>query len=94
MSFLLFSKYSLLISAQKNNWDQAEFEKLLLEWMVACDQPFEEVERPEFRRLLEYTHLNSSLNIPSHTTVQRRIMKMGEDTHPCMFYPLFHSLTC
>ena len=71
---------SLLILAQKGNWDQAEFEKLLLEWMVACDQPFEEVERPEFRQLLEYTHLNSSLHIPSRTTVQRRIMKMGEDT--------------
>ncbi|KAK7433563.1 hypothetical protein VKT23_020717 [Stygiomarasmius scandens] len=25
-------------------WDQAEFEKLLVEWIVACDQPFEEVE--------------------------------------------------
>ncbi|KAG0693873.1 hypothetical protein DFH29DRAFT_815918, partial [Suillus ampliporus] len=39
------------------NWDQNMFEQLLAEWMVACDQPFEEVDRLEFRRLLEYTHL-------------------------------------
>jgi hypothetical protein len=48
--------------------------------MVACDQPFEEVEQPEFRRLLEYTHLRPSLHIPSRFTMNRRIMKMGEDT--------------
>lgn len=65
---------------QKENWDQAEFEKLLIEWIIACDQPFEEVERPEFQRLLEYTHVTSGLHIPSRTTVQRRILKMGEDT--------------
>jgi len=35
------------------------------EWVVACDQPFEEVERPEFHCLLEYTHMDSKpLNIP------------------------------
>ncbi|KAJ6565702.1 hypothetical protein B0H10DRAFT_1965559 [Mycena sp. CBHHK59/15] len=34
-------------------WDQAKFEELLVEWLVACDQPFQEVERPELRRLLE-----------------------------------------
>ncbi|KAG1906510.1 uncharacterized protein F5891DRAFT_899344, partial [Suillus fuscotomentosus] len=27
------------------NWDQNMFEQLLAEWMVACDQPFEEVDR-------------------------------------------------
>jgi hypothetical protein len=46
-----------LKSLQEENWDQEKFEQLLTEWMVACDQPFEEVEQPEFRRLLEYTHL-------------------------------------
>jgi hypothetical protein len=61
-------------------WDQAKFEKLLAEWMVACDQPFEEVDRPEFRRLLEYTHLRPSLTIPHRNTMKSRIMKMGEDT--------------
>ena len=47
---------------------------------MACDQPFEEVEQPEFRRLLEYTHFQPSLHIPSQFTMNRRIMKMGEDT--------------
>ncbi|SJL18443.1 uncharacterized protein ARMOST_22032 [Armillaria ostoyae] len=62
-------------------WDQEKFKRLLLEWIVACDQPFEEVERPEFWSLLIYTHhpAPEPLNIPSRTTVQRKIMKMGED---------------
>ncbi|KAJ7694948.1 hypothetical protein B0H16DRAFT_1241934, partial [Mycena metata] len=25
-------------------WDQTKFEQLLVEWLVACDQPFQEVE--------------------------------------------------
>ncbi|KAK0492861.1 hypothetical protein EDD18DRAFT_1357236 [Armillaria luteobubalina] len=29
-------------------WDQERFEHLLAEWMVACDQPFEEVKQKEF----------------------------------------------
>ena len=48
--------------------------------MVVCDQPFQEVEQPELRRLLEYTHLRPGLHIPSSTTIKRRVMKMGEDT--------------
>ncbi|KAJ7762079.1 hypothetical protein B0H14DRAFT_2633974 [Mycena olivaceomarginata] len=37
-------------------WNQAEFERLLVEWLIACDQPFQEVERPEFRRLMQYVY--------------------------------------
>jgi hypothetical protein len=48
--------------------------------MVVCDQPFDEVDKPEFRRLLEYTHFRSSLNIPHRHTMKRRIVKMGEET--------------
>jgi len=48
--------------------------------MVVCDQPFDEVEKLEFRRLLEYTHFRSSLHIPHRHAMKRRIMKMGEDT--------------
>jgi hypothetical protein len=48
--------------------------------MVACDQPFEEVDRPEFRKLLEYTHFRPSLHIPRRGAVCNRVMKMGEDT--------------
>jgi hypothetical protein len=48
--------------------------------VVACDQPFDEVEKPEFRQLLEYTHLRPSLHIPYRGAIRKRIMKMGEDT--------------
>ncbi len=61
-------------------WDQKKFERLLIEWIVACDQPFKEVECPEFHRLLEYTHHpSSSLHIPSADTVQWKIMKIGDE---------------
>jgi hypothetical protein len=65
---------------QDEEWSQDEFEKLLAEWMVVCDQPFDEVDEPSFRHLLEYTHFRSSLNIPHRHAMKRRIMKMGEDT--------------
>jgi len=61
-------------------WNQAKFEELLTQWLVACDQPFEEVERPEFKALLDYTHGGSPLHIPGRLAIKRRIMKMGEDT--------------
>ena len=48
--------------------------------MVACDQSFDAVDQPEFRSLLEYTHLRPSLHIPHRGAVRTRIMKMGEDT--------------
>jgi hypothetical protein len=46
--------------------------------MVACDQPFEEVDQLEFRRLLEYIHMRP-LHIPHRKSMSRRIMKMGDD---------------
>ncbi|KAF8988020.1 hypothetical protein BDQ17DRAFT_1435252 [Cyathus striatus] len=32
----------------KGPWDQEQFEQLLASWVITCDQPFEEVEQPEF----------------------------------------------
>ncbi|KAJ7730114.1 hypothetical protein DFH07DRAFT_756455, partial [Mycena maculata] len=62
------------------DWDQKTFERLLLEWLVACDQPFQEVERPEFRRLLKYVHHRShGLRVPSASTVQRKVIAMGTE---------------
>ncbi|ESK81464.1 hypothetical protein Moror_15806 [Moniliophthora roreri MCA 2997] len=29
-------------------WNQEKFETLLVEWIVTCDQPFDEVEKLEF----------------------------------------------
>ncbi|KAF8224541.1 hypothetical protein L208DRAFT_1015671, partial [Tricholoma matsutake] len=51
-------------------WSQEKFEELLTKWIVASDQPFEEVENPEFANLLNYINRSpSSLKIPSHFTV-------------------------
>ncbi|KIL54477.1 hypothetical protein M378DRAFT_92476 [Amanita muscaria Koide BX008] len=43
-------------------WDQAEFEKFLTEWIIACDQPFDQVEHPAFQTLLNY-ELDSKISI-------------------------------
>lgn len=70
----------LILWCAQGPWDQAKFEQLLTEWIVACDQPFEEVERPEFRALLTYTHHPSpTLHIPGRSTIKRRVMEMGKD---------------
>ncbi|RXW19302.1 hypothetical protein EST38_g6551 [Candolleomyces aberdarensis] len=65
----------------RNTWDQASFERLLVEWIATCNQPFDEVEKPEFRCLLEYIHSPShkALNIPHRSTIRCRLMKMGKD---------------
>ncbi|KIL63847.1 hypothetical protein M378DRAFT_50048, partial [Amanita muscaria Koide BX008] len=50
---------------------QEDFEKLLAEWIVACDQPFDEVDKRPFRKLLEYAHRPSAkpLHIPHRSKV-------------------------
>jgi hypothetical protein len=62
-------------------WDQEKFEQVIMEWIIACDQPFEEVERPEFVAMMKYTrHTGTSLKIPKRDGIKRRLMKMGDDT--------------
>jgi len=53
----------------------------MMEWVIACDQPFEEVERPEFIAMMNYTHrtAGTSLKIPKRDGIKRRLMKMGND---------------
>ncbi|KIJ91394.1 hypothetical protein K443DRAFT_32511, partial [Laccaria amethystina LaAM-08-1] len=45
-------------------WDQAKFEELLIEWIVACDQPFDEVEKPEFVSMMEYKRDPTKFSLP------------------------------
>ncbi len=63
-------------------FDQDMFERLLAEWMAACDQPFMEVDRPELRKLLQYTFYHGGgskeIHIPNHTTMNTKIMKFGK----------------
>jgi hypothetical protein len=62
-------------------WDYEKFEQLLMEWIVACDQPFDEVEKPEFIAMMNFTHHSGGrLKIPKREGIKRRVMKMGEET--------------
>jgi hypothetical protein len=62
-------------------WNQEKFEQALMEWVIACDQPFEEVERPEFITMMNYTyHTGTPLKIPKRDGIKRRLIKMGDDT--------------
>ena len=70
----------ILTAVLQGNWDQEKFERLLTEWIIACDQPFDEVDKPELRSLLTYVHHPSStLKIPHRDGIKRRAMKMGAD---------------
>ena len=52
-----------------------------MEWVIACDQPFEEVQRPEFIAMMNYTHHSGTLlKIPKRNGIKRCLMKMGDDT--------------
>lgn len=46
--------------------------------MVACDQPFEEVERPEFIAAMSYGK-TGKFTLPKRDGVRRRVMKLGEE---------------
>ncbi|KAH9993284.1 hypothetical protein BJV74DRAFT_884394 [Russula compacta] len=73
-------------------WDQAKFEHLLTEWIVAYDQPFDEVRKEEFVKLMTYAHHPApSVKLPSQEGIQCCVMKMGEDTIAGI-YEVFESL--
>lgn len=68
-------------SNQQGPWDQEKFEQLLTEWIIACDQPFDEVEKPEFITMMNVTHSTGGpLKIPKREGIKRRVMKMGSET--------------
>ncbi|PPQ79924.1 hypothetical protein CVT25_002998 [Psilocybe cyanescens] len=61
-------------------WDQTKFEQLLTNWIIACDQPFEEVEQVEFQELLEYMHHSSdAFKIPGQNVIKQKVMKLSEN---------------
>jgi hypothetical protein len=75
----LSSKHKL-IRAQKP-FDYAVWEEKLIDYIIASNQPFTEVESEEFIDFIQYTHQNTTnLKLPSATTVQRRVFKMSEKT--------------
>jgi len=60
-------------------WDQDKFEQLLVNWMVTCDQPFDEVEKPEFMATMSYGRSPAKFTLPKRDGVRRRVMKLGEE---------------
>ena len=60
-------------------WDQDKFEQLLVNWMVACDQPFDEVEKPEFMAAMSYGRSPAKFTLPKRDGVRRCVMKLGEE---------------
>lgn len=70
-----------LITLRQGPWDQEKFEQALTEWIVACDQPFDEVEKPEFISMMGVAHhAGGPFKIPKRDAIRRRVMKMGEET--------------
>lgn len=65
----LVNAFSKQVNKAFGDWDQDKFEDLLTKWLVACDQPFDEVKKPEFKAFLEYTH-QGSLRIPGQMTIK------------------------
>jgi hypothetical protein len=65
MSILFFFTNYQSISSRslQEPWDQKEFEMKLIEYIVACAAPFDEVNKPEFQALLQYTHHSQHLYI-------------------------------
>ena len=53
---------------------------MLTEWIVACDQPFDEVEKPEFISMMEYNRDPTKFSLPKMDGIRRRIMTLGENT--------------
>ncbi|KAF8808830.1 hypothetical protein BYT27DRAFT_7222707 [Phlegmacium glaucopus] len=73
--------YILKDSQAAGPWDQERFEQCLVEWIIACDQPFDEVEKPEFVAMMNFTHhTGGPLKIPQCNAIKQRVMKMGEQT--------------
>ena len=46
--------------------------------MVACDQPFEEIEKQEFIAAMSYGR-TGKFTLPKRDGVQRQVMKLGEE---------------
>jgi hypothetical protein len=75
----LVDAFNKQVNKAFGDWNQDKFEDLLAKWLIACDQPFDEVEKPEFNTFIEYTH-QGLLHIPGQMAIKHCIMKMGDET--------------
>ena len=73
--------YFVSDNAWQGPWDQEKFEQHLTEWIIACDQPFEEVEKPEFITMMNFMYCSGgALKIPKRKGIKHWVMKMGDET--------------
>jgi hypothetical protein len=80
VNYLLYYWRLMIWRIQQGPWDQEKFEQLLTEWIVACDQPFDEVEKQEFVMMMNFVrHTGGPLKIPKREGIKRHVMKMGEE---------------
>lgn len=47
--------------------------------MASSNIPFTEIEQPSFKSVIQYNR-SSEIRIPSADTMQRRVLKMGDDS--------------
>jgi hypothetical protein len=66
------------LNQQDRKFDPKVFERLVAEWQAACNQLFDEADKPEFRHMIKY--LRPGVHIPHHDVTQQHIMKLGEET--------------
>ncbi|KAF8807161.1 hypothetical protein BYT27DRAFT_7211030 [Phlegmacium glaucopus] len=59
-------------------WDQTKFEQLLMEWIITCDQPFDEV-KPEFIAMMEYSCNLKTFSLPKRDGVHWQVIKLGDE---------------
>ncbi|KAG1749184.1 hypothetical protein EDD22DRAFT_785464, partial [Suillus occidentalis] len=52
----LVDAFNKQVNKAFGDWSQEKFKDLLAKWLITCNQPFEEVEKPEFKAFIEYTH--------------------------------------
>lgn len=67
-------------ASSKEPWNQKMFERKIAEWVAAEDIPFSAIEKPYFKSLLNFLYRASGLQIPSADTIQRRTLKMGDES--------------
>ncbi|KAF5374248.1 hypothetical protein D9758_004531 [Tetrapyrgos nigripes] len=68
-------------AAQVRAMGSGQFKDLLVKWIVACDQPFSEVEQQEFIDLMQYVHHSGgALHIPKKDAVCCKVLKLGKKT--------------
>ena len=48
--------------------------------MITCNQPFDEVEKPEFIAAMSYGRSTSKFTLPKRDSVRRWVMKLGDET--------------